>query len=206
MVSVRYNPRPVRRLLCIFFNALTTLSLLLLVMVLVMWTRGWRKADQAAVGFWGYRPHRGLPQYQDANALVALHWRGRWTFAVARRACVTGPGFRRNLGANGRHWVHTSAPADRLDSLAPQWGVIKPTGGWAGFRYWKGSYFEAVMLPDWALIAATASMPVGWVIRFVRRRGRAACGLCPSCGYDLRATPERCPECGRESNVRASAV
>ena len=52
-------------------------------------------------------------------------------------------------------------------------------------------------------VAATAILPltwIGWVscigiLRWNQARRRAK-GLCTRCGYDLRASKERCPECG----------
>jgi hypothetical protein len=48
------------------------------------------------------------------------------------------------------------------------------------------------------LLIAPLLIPTIWVsIRIVnRRRKRPAHGFCPVCGYDLRASPDRCPECG----------
>jgi hypothetical protein len=59
--------------------------------------------------------------------------------------------------------------------------------------YWYGY----VVTPYWALQALTAVLPAVWVVRWLRGRRRGRGGLCPACGYDLRATPGRCPECGR---------
>jgi hypothetical protein len=54
-----------------------------------------------------------------------------------------------------------------------------------------------ISVPDWLVLIIVGAYP-GWrLFRYLSRRRRYQDGMCPSCGYDLRATPDRCPECGK---------
>jgi hypothetical protein len=61
-------------------------------------------------------------------------------------------------------------------------------------------WYHRVRLPLGLLAPAAFSPAAVWLFRRVgaraRRNRRAAAGLCPACGYDLRAGHDRCPECG----------
>ncbi len=54
----------------------------------------------------------------------------------------------------------------------------------------------AVTFPIWYLIVLTTLWPAMLTARLIRSRRRVQAGCCRICGYDLRATPDRCPECG----------
>ena len=51
-------------------------------------------------------------------------------------------------------------------------------------------------IPCWPFMLLLSIPPALWLRRFREHRRRQRLGLCLSCGYDLRATPDRCPECG----------
>jgi hypothetical protein len=51
-------------------------------------------------------------------------------------------------------------------------------------------------VPFWCLAAAGLATAIA-LLRTVPRRTAGPAGRCAGCGYDLRATPDRCPECGK---------
>ncbi|HEX4797298.1 MAG TPA: hypothetical protein VH370_26120 [Humisphaera sp.] len=99
-------------------------------------------------------------------------------------------------------WTQSKPPAHPWISRA---SMISPVGilgiGNPGVRIEESEVFAGtdVWLPYWFIVAVTSIWPaiVLNVIRKSRRaKRRAASSLCAQCGYDLRATPEKCPECG----------
>jgi hypothetical protein len=51
-------------------------------------------------------------------------------------------------------------------------------------------------IPYWPMVLLSGMWPACWLHTILRNLRRSQAGKCSKCGYDLRATPERCPECG----------
>jgi hypothetical protein len=112
-------------------------------------------------------------------------------------------------------WVNNPRPAHTLTRSSAISAVADSDWGFLGFFYndTRGSHgfgnfysrWIKLCVPYWALTLASAVLPViggRRVLRMLVRRRRGP-GLCPVCGYDLRATPDRCPECGKITSSAA---
>jgi hypothetical protein len=178
-----------RRLLRWTFHALAAASLLLCLATATLWVRSYRVWDQF------------IAERQEASE-AGRAYRVRHYKWVARS-------YRGQLSG----WLGWSERPE--DGPRPPWGfmldhasdgfVLPQTIWFPANRELYDGYgynWQSWVLPHSMIASAFAVLPAIFAFRQVRavrrRRHRARLGLCLACGYDLRASPERCPECGRE--------
>ena len=104
--------------------------------------------------------------------------------------------------------LEESQPVNMFGSFAP--ATPEQWHGWPGLRI--GSVIDAdrhwfeVIGCYWLPWALSLPLPLFWLARRRGWIGRRAAGLCPACGYDLRASSTRCPECGVEVRAGSAAA
>jgi hypothetical protein len=164
-----------RRLL----NLPAAVSLLLLAAVTVLWVRSYRVTDE-----WVWRRVDA-----DARRLHELYVHsGTGRLRVSR---------------------HELRISDDFYASPHDMARLKGSGGlWhSSGRPGLGSPVRRHIMaaPHWLFLPPLAVLPAAVASRRWTCRRRDALGLCAACGYDLRATPGRCPECGKVAAAGADA-
>jgi hypothetical protein len=98
--------------------------------------------------------------------------------------------------------IYTAPPADTT-TLAARLCFARRYG-FKVHQPWVSINFDSVTAPMGAVVALTGAFPAVYAMTRLRRRRRRTAGRCRVCGYDLRATPDRCPECGAASREKTA--
>jgi hypothetical protein len=181
----------VKALLRIILNAVTMLSLMLCLAMVMLWVRSYRHFD--------YAFHN--PSTSDAlgvcfrKGAVQLSWERTpdQRFAWPRWEAGT-------LDLDDS--VEIKDVVEQL--LADSGNDVVPVLLHTRAIQIKGApsgSFHSMTVPYWLMIVVIGAVPVFRARSNARRLQRSREGCCVSCGYDLRATPARCPECGNRRKV-----
>lgn len=175
-----------RRLRRILLNAAIVASLVLCLATVGTWVRSYWVSDRV---LW----HGAIVPDADADRLGFLIRvnRGRLSFYW------DGPIAAYPYSYTEEHSWERERPTVEQPPPRRRWWT------WLGVHYFNFSNRglamggELLMVHLGLLTTLSAITPIVWTARCRRRKASGnASGVCPGCGYDLRATPGRCPECG----------
>jgi hypothetical protein len=175
------------------FRIVSALSLVLCVATVVLWVRSYTTGIEL-----GVENEAEVPPSNDGLFPINLDRRFYYLAADNRGISYTVDHELSSGRAQGWRAFVANLQGGRADSGPPDVGCF-------GFGYRsrdkeRFSSFECSFrewtLPYWALTLLLAFLPTLAIRSGLRKRHRRPSGHCPSCGYDLRATPDRCPECG----------
>jgi hypothetical protein len=185
-----------KRLCRWLFNGIAALSLSLCAATLFLWCRGLHVNDGC---YWVATAQSFQLSVDSGNGKIAFSF---IHVAAGTEHLGSAPGFHyersrpMNLYALGWpidfNWQGLGFLVRSFRSL-----LTSPTGNPWVVRW------SFVAFPCWFVLMVLAIPPVAWLIRY--RRVVQGSGFCRTCGYDLRATPDRCPECGTVPQITASS-
>jgi hypothetical protein len=187
------------------FSLLVALSLILCIAIAAVWVRSYSASDQVSLALWTISAQPGGrwsvtrtwegktgPGQFYFDVETQKVWQDEKEYVVYRPRLTLRwmPDFPFRIGHavetpwTERGFLSTWQPLYRDND--PDWVRMRSQYG-VGFPCWLALIVTAV-LPTWRLIAA--------VTRRRTHARRAAAGHCIGCGYDLRRSTDRCPECG----------
>jgi hypothetical protein len=162
------------------FNTLSALSLLVCVAASVLW---------AEYKWWYAVSYTTSPHDASRKSIGIASNDGRLQVFLIFGVCGRHPGFEFE---RYHYYQNGSSPPDGFD---PAKG--SKVGDFYWYAYWSdGSLARCLALPWWFIGVVSAATPIIWLVRKVSSLRAMSPGACRACGYDLRATPDRCPECG----------
>jgi hypothetical protein len=169
------------------FTILAAISLLLLMALSALWIRSYSIGDEWIFG-------RGLA-YAGGNFA-----QGSLFLRIDERLPYEGSydyGPEYHHGALNRVDFDDMLRSSENGERAASWkiGRLSHRTKHTAPHWWYGAWEIPLWLPALVLLIAPVIWLLQWWRRFRSRRSRGR-GVCPACGYDLRATPDRCPECG----------
>jgi len=175
-----------RRLLRILLNAATVLSLVLCAATVAAWVRSYQARD---IVWW--RTNRRVLQFDTyCGELVAS--------VLTRDDNSLIPG----VGSSHFAPVSYAELGHPQDTFFNRFGFAFLVVEVSANAEIDGYVAQRLACPYWFILLLTAILPAARLAGWRRRRRRRArrllmgAGLCQHCGYDCRATPDRCPECG----------
>ncbi len=107
-----------------------------------------------------------------------------------------------------RVWIRTADAPGKLVLMFIPGPWVGGFSGWSTYltpHFGVTAAFGSVWVPFWIPTIAWGLLFMFYGPSYFHRRKRKKLGLCLKCGYDLRGSRKRCPECGAEFDAAKNA-